>query len=347
MHKELMFGNPGDNYIATGMMHLFTKAAGRPLRWFGVSKFSREDAMEHADQIRKAGFIVIAGTPQYNRYSDWCFWYDREFWSECVAANGLTAYPLAGGSGYPSNTMTPDEFAEYCLEDPETRDIISLRMKHAPFFVVRDPHADALLRRSGAESHLMPCTGFFSAISSNIAPPKQCELTAVVPPDPASIASWYLGENKAEGVRIIIKSLTDTLIKAGHKPVVVCHGPRERDALDSLFGAQEIFYTNHGHAFLEFYATCKAMVSCRLHATLPMLGMPGKKVVHVAIDTRSSAVDAIGWEIPNIKIQEIEAESIVDMLDAVPATDRDMIQAHEDSWIGFLREKMATILESG
>jgi hypothetical protein len=89
------------------------------------------------------------------------------------------------------------------------------------------------------------------------------------------------------------------------------------------------------------------MVSCRLHATLPMLGMPGKKVVHVAIDTRSSAVDAIGWEIPNIKIQEIEAESIVDMLDAVPATDRDMIQAHEDSWIGFLREKMATILESG
>ena len=192
-------GNPGDVFIAIGLQEVLDQALGKnsqPLPWLKLSKFKPGHVKTHIGLIKEAGFIIIGGMPQYNNYDDWCFWYDREFWQEFIVPNNIKVFPLAGGSGYPSNTMTPQEFSAHCLRSNETKRVLGIRCDHSSFFTVRDEHSYALLKDFDRtpEVHHLACTATFAAKARGIEWESEGRLI-IVPPSPGSIPTQYLIEN--------------------------------------------------------------------------------------------------------------------------------------------------------
>jgi hypothetical protein len=92
---------------------------------------------------------------------------------------------------------------------------------------------------------------------------------------------------------------------------------------------------------LKMYATAKYVFSGRLHGAIPAFGMGGRKVVHIGVDTRMSAVDYFDG-ISNIEIQHLTPDiALASMRDAEPW---DGAKFHEEFWnnqVLFYRERIA------
>lgn len=351
-------GNPGDIFIAIGLQHVLDEALskrGRPLPWLNLSKFKPGHVKKHIDLIKEAGFLIIGGTPQFNNYDDWCFWYDREFWQDFIVPNKIKVFPLAGGGGYPSNTMNPREFADHCLQSHETQRILGMRCDHSPFFTVRDEHAYTLLKKfdRAPEVHLLACTATFAGPARGIEWESEGNIL-IVPPSPGSVPVQYLLENtqdmdadainkaKAEKVMKLFIECGEALGEEyGSKPIYVAHYFPEYMLLKQ-YGIPEdqIFFTNDYYRLLKMYATADYVFSARLHGALPPFGMCGPQVVHVGIDTRMSAVGYFE-QIPNIRIQDLTPEVAVEAMgEAESWSDH---ERHHEMWnnqVLFYRERI-------
>lgn len=342
-------GNPGDIFIAIGLQKILQDALGSDgniLPWLNLSKFKPGHIKKHIDLVKKAGFMIIGGTPQYNNYDDWCMWYDRELWQEFLVPNKIKVLPMAGGSGYPSTTMNPREFADHCLKSEQTKSILNMRCDISPFFTVRDAHSEALLRRFDRkpEVKLLGCSATFSSMARNIEWGDE-GILAIVPPGPGSVPIQYC----PEGIRSITdvskqneakaKFVLDKFISCGRTlaeeqglhPVFVCHNFPEYLMFNDMFiPRDQLFVTNDYNAYLDFYARCNTVLSGRLHGALPAFGMCGPKVIHVGIDTRMSAIDYFGEWIPNIRFQDMSEEVILEaMKSALPWKET---QRHHEYW---------------
>ena len=319
-------GNPGDVFIAIGLQRVLDDALGKygiSLPWLNLSKFKPGHVKKHIDLVKEAGFLIIGGTPQFNNYDDWCFWYDREFWQDFIVPNKIKVLPMAGGSGYPSNTMTPKEFADYCLKSEETKRILGIRCDHSPFFTVRDEHAHTLLKEFDRtpEVHLLACTATFAAKARGIEWNSEGKLLIVLP-SPGSVPTQYLLENTADmDVNQINRAKAEKVVKLiiacgqlmgkqyDTKPVFVAHHFTEYMLMKQYsIPDDQIFFTNDYYHLLKIYATAEYVLSGRLHGALPPFGICGPKVVHVGVDTRMSAVgyfDEIPKATPRKKLEEI------------------------------------------
>lgn len=327
MHKSLPLittttrsrNNPGDTFIGTGLQWLVEQVTGADTPWYLVSKFTPEHFIEAIPEMKRAGVTLYAGTPQYNRFSDWKFWYDDELWRKHINPAGIPVAVFAGGAGHPHADITPERFARELAEDRKTRKIIKRRAKNALCFTVRDPHSHAFLEKMEIEHHYLPCSATFSGLYYRVVPRVVAGRVAIVSAKP----TFVHGESP-ESVVARFMAIHEAVREEGFKPVMVCHNESGYQAYRDLLPADEVFFSNDYHPLLKFYATCEGIVSARLHATLPAFGIGSvSRIVNISIDVRGNAVEPLG--LPNIRYQEADPERVVSMLkyDAIDDAYRD------------------------
>ena len=313
MHKTLPIitttsrsgGNPGDTYIGTGLQWLVEQVTGPDTPWYLVSKFTEKAFVKELPEMSRAGVALYAGTPQYNRYSDWKFWYDDELWRKHINPGKIPVAVFAGGAGHPKAKLTPEEFAEECAEDRKTRKILKERTKHALCFTVRDAHSHALLNRLDIPNTYLPCSATFSGLSYRIQPDVVEGRVAIVSPKPT-----FVHEAKPEHVIERFLAIHNAVREEGYRPVMVCHTSRGYEAYRDILPASEVFYSNDYHALLKYYARCEGIISARLHATLPAYGIGSiSRVVNVSVDIRGNAVDPLG--IPNLAYHDATPDRVL------------------------------------
>ncbi len=297
--------NPGDTYIGTGLQWLVEQVTGEDTPWYIVNKFNRDDFAAAIPEMKRAGVALYAGTPQYNRFSDWKFWWDDELWRKHVNPAGIPVAVFAGGAGHSNPDITPDQFARELAEDRKTVKIMKERRKRALCFTVRDPHSHAFLNRLEIENHYLPCSATFSGLYYRVEPRVVQGRVAVVSAKP----TFVHGEAPEEVVNRFL-GIHRALKEDGLFPVMVCHNELGYQAYRDILPADEVFYSNDYHALLKFYGTCDGIVSARLHATLPAFGIGSvSRVVNISIDVRGNAVDALG--IPNLPYRDATPEKVM------------------------------------
>lgn len=286
--------NPGDTFIGIGMQWMLEQVAGRELPWHLVSKFEREetakpDTRGYTDRIiAESPLIVYGGMPQYNNYSQWKFRYDDEYWSEVLNPTGADILTLAGGSGCPGVTTSPEAWAEECANDSDTVRIINQRTERTRLFTVRDRHAKALLDRLGIESHLIPCTAIYAGEWGGITYRPTPKRVAIVPNgmDPTA------NDAREEAQRWV--AIAELVKRAGYVPVFLYHGSGERDTIDATGHPYDSFYSNSYHTLLRYYGTVEGVISARLHGSLTAWGIGAERVLNLTIDSRGYAVEEVG-----------------------------------------------------
>ena len=300
--------NPGDTYIGVGLQWLVEQVTGSDTPWFLVNKFDREQFAEAIPEMQRAGIALYAGTPQYNRFSDWKFWYDDELWRKHINPAGVPVAVFAGGAGHPHADISPAKFARELSEDRKTRKIMKQRAKNALCFTVRDPHSAAFLERMEIEHHYLPCSATFSGHYYRVTPRVQKGRVAIVSAKP----TFVHGESPEDVIARFL-SIHEAVREEGFSPVMVCHNVQGYMAYRDLLPQQEVFYSNDYHPLLKFYATCEGIVSARLHATLPAFGIGSvTRLVNISIDVRGNAVEALG--LPNLRYGDADAATVVGKL---------------------------------
>ena len=316
MHKSLPLittttrsrNNPGDTFIGTGLQWLVEQVTGSDTPWYLVSKFTREHFVEAIPEMKRAGLALYAGTPQYNRFSDWKFWYDDELWRKHINPEGIPVAVFAGGAGHPHADISPEKFARELAEDRKTRKIMKERSKNALCFTVRDPHSHAFLDLMEIDHHYLPCSATFSGHYYRVVPAVVEGRVAIVSAKP----TFVHGESP-ESVVARFVAIHEAVREEGFKPIMVCHNEKGYQAYRDLLPAHEVFYSNDYHPLLKFYGTCDGIISARLHATLPAFGIGSvSRVVNISIDVRGNAVDALG--LPNLKYRDANPETVISRL---------------------------------
>lgn len=309
--KDFSSGNPGDVYICLGLQYLMEKTYGRTLPWYYFNKFSPEDFKRHSNILQEAGFLIYAGTPQYNNYDDWCLWYDWPVWQEYIIPLGLKFHSVAGGSGFPDPHMTPKQFSQYCRSSGKTQAILNSRGIRTGLNTVRDPHALQLLTDSGFPAYLLPCTATWSSRYLKIRKTGEAR-TLLIPPNPAALTLQMMGVQNHQELSHKIVSQWTALFRAlkDESPLVVCHSEAEY----RLFSAAGLptYFTNDVVALMNIFAEAKQVVSSRLHACLPAHGLGVEHVVSVSVDTRGSAVELCN--IPQVPHTDFNIDAILEKL---------------------------------
>tara|TARA_A100001201_G_scaffold143445_1_gene145129 strand:- start:8580 stop:9635 length:1056 start_codon:yes stop_codon:yes gene_type:complete len=282
-------GNPGDIFIAEGLEYIFEKI--NEINWIYLDKFNQKDFTENLKKI-KVDTIFIGGTPQYNNYDYWKFWYDKELW-EIAEKEKLKVVAIAGGSGYPDPRMSPEEFSSDCLSSETTKNILSLRKKQGVDFTTRDPHSHKLLNDFGIRNILLPCTAsWVFKKHKNLIEPTE-DYFVLTPSNWTAIPSKYFKDcnNKEKESFEYYKSIYDEMEKRCLKTLICFHSEKEYNYYKKFLPKEKLFYTKSWKELLAFYSKSKGIITGRLHGAIPFLGLDNRKCHLIAVDTRYSATE--------------------------------------------------------
>jgi hypothetical protein len=307
LHSETGHINVGDVFIGMGLQFLLRKALEPEEVEFKLfSRFSRLTE-ENLSQIKKCDCIVYGGMPQYNNFDDWKFYYDDELWDD-LNSTGLPIYRFAGGGGYPSTTMTPEEFAEHLNKSELTKEILKKSLLNVKAVTTRDAMAQAFLESNGVESKLLPCSGTFAALFKDEYAKTTKEINAICLTD--SVNSL---ENK-EDVLNEFRKTKKFLENRFKKPCVYLAQLKLRDVplLQEWFPDDEIVYFDKYMELLDYYKKIDICVTSRLHCALPIHGIGGRSIL-IRVDTRGIAGKEIG--VPVINLPEYKNATVLKIVE--------------------------------
>lgn len=332
--------NPGDTYIGIGIQYLIEKALG-PQQWLLVDRFGPADFRRYESLIRAAPFVVYGGMPQYNNYDDWIHWYDGPLWKDFLLRWDLRVLVLAGGAGFRDPFASVEAFVADCLQSKKTCRLIRDRVPASLGFSVRDPYAHALLNALSIENVHLPCSATWASRFWKIEPEKERPYLFLVPSSRSAV--WdakgrRLHGKHAKSLALIARwvPLYRALKAEDHHVKVLCHEREEYEILRSSLPEEDLRF--HGDVFtlLREYAHAHTVVSARLHGSLPAFGIPGTKVLHLAVDIRSAAVDILP------KIQRLDPahqtpENVVYAVrQLIPSTEEDLLR-WERAYVEFIQ----------
>lgn len=300
--------NIGDPFIYFGLVHVFESIFEKKFEWLIIDKFDKGKSFERfLPEIKKEGFIIVGGTPQYNNLDDWSFWYDEGIWTDYIARHRLNAFTIAGGSGHPDPGISKEDFANYCAQSKRTKRMLELRERNSALTTVRDIHSEALLNKLNIDNTRIACTGTWACAGRNIYKESD-EYVAIVSPsyNHLSFEATCTSDNEERynGPTRLLLDLFKIYKSMGKKVVVVCHALKEFKALSSVIPSSDIFFSNDYYSTLSFYSKCELVVSARLHGSLPSYGLGDTKVQMIGIDSRGFAVECLD-NIGLIKLPEL------------------------------------------
>lgn len=307
-------GNPGDIFIRYGLQWLMNRWAQKPLSYLLIDKFNNKHFEQYQKELRQTKTIIYAGTPQFNNYDDWIFWYDWDMWKQYIIPLELEFHTIAGGAGYPDLKMSAKAFADRCMDSAKTKKILKTRFQHTKTCTVRDTHALELASRFMPEAELLPCTATWAY--RWIGMPAATRETCIVACSPSAVLPELVKQSSTEGVANYLRRSFREL-KTKLNADIICHGQKEYELLKDL-GA---IYTNDPLSLLRLCGSYKNMVSARLHGAVPFADLPGRRSVLIAVDTRSNAARELG--IPVIPVSDITPERVSAALE--PTQDHELV----------------------
>jgi len=343
-------GNPGDGFIRWGMEYIFEKCFNQQIQWLLISKFDKRDLLKHEKLIKEVGFVIYAGTPQYNNYDDWKLWYDDEMY-KVLDEWGVKLVSIAGGAGIPQVDWDEQRFSRYCRQSATTVELLTFRQQIGSLFTVRDKYAHQLLNDLNIPNCLLPCTATWASHYCNINK-KSNDCIALVPPSIGVMPQEQVGaSNEVEMTVNLLNAywmLGNSLRrKFPNKTIkIVPHGIKEYQLFKQSLHHSQIFYSNNAQSLLEFYSNCEYVISGRLHGALPAFGIEGTKVISIETDTRGSAT-ALFDKIHRIKLKSIaqneeEIDALVKNIDKIEPSTKGDLSSYQQQYEGLLKEHFAT-----
>lgn len=274
IRKDNTTGNYGDNLIVKGFQNLLSEDK----KYLEVDKFSQKDFEDKLSLIKEIGYIYFVGTPQYNNYNNWYFWWDKELF-EIAKKNNIKVISIAGGSGEPS---LKTHFLKSMKEEDINKYIMSLRKEVNPTLTVRDSLASKLLKMYDINHTLLPCTALFSLAKIK---PKSDHLILSLP--------GFTHYDKANNNNVDIISLVNKFKKIyhlaekdGHKVYFGFPGIDSAKGYESFLKGYNYFVPTTIKDWQIFLAEGKGSISCRIHVSIPMQYFPNKKNLITGIDSR-------------------------------------------------------------
>lgn len=296
LHTEDQHINIGDVFIGMGLKHLLTEAfKPEHVEFVMMSRFAKL-TNDDLEKIKKCDFVVYAGMPQYNNLDDWKFYYDDEIWDD-LNSTGVPILRLAGGGGYPSTTMTPEEFGNHLMSSEYTRNVLMKAMKNIKLVTTRDKMAQNFLEQMNVDSKLLPCSGTFATFLNN-----NGYLETDRKYNCICLTAAYL--KNRDDVGILVNEFQKTkefLEKRTGKPCYILGQVHRNDYefLDENF--KDVITFKKPLEVIDFYQSIDYCVTTRLHCALPLFGI-GSNVVMIRVDSRGIAVEEAG--IPVVALED-------------------------------------------
>jgi hypothetical protein len=338
--------NPGDTFIGVGLQYLVERALGRQ-QWLLVDRFGRAGFKRHESLIRAAPFVVYGGMPQYNNYDDWMHWYDGHMWDDFILPWGLRVLTMAGGAGFRDPNASVEAFVSDCLRSKKTCRTVRKRVAGSLGFSVRDPYAHALLNALAIENVHLPCSATWATRFWNVEPARERPYLFLVPSTSSFVRDadgrrLHGSRAKARALAAQWTPVYDALKAEGHDVIVLCHEPDEYEAMRTSVPNDAVRF--HGDAFtlLREYAYAHTVVSARLHASLPAFGIPGTKVLHLAVDVRGSAVDILP-KIGRLRAANRMPEDVARTVRELVPSDESDLAPWEAAYVAFIREHVPSL----
>jgi hypothetical protein len=337
-------GNPGDVFIGLGAQYLVENAVG-PVMWQHLSRFAGKSHWDRYEDILDENKVVIyGGMPQYNNFDDWHMWYDNEMWNDVIIPKGYRVLSLAGGAGYPSLEMTPDELADHCMSSEKTVEWLTKRKEALVLCTTRDKYANVLLNRLGIENHYLACSATFAFRHVPLRSVER-DLCVIVPPSTTNLPGPYReAANPKKYIKGYCKRWKDLYLGLKEqygKVLLVCHGWHEYDILRNVFAKGEIFYTQDYIVLMNIYNRAHTAVSARLHGVLPAFGTGEVKCVSIPIDTRGFATEVFK-EIPTILYPDVSLESVTEALTRAEMAPIDKLDEYVATYKRLIRKSLET-----
>ena len=296
--------NIGDVFIGQGLKYLFDRAF-KNIEWVDISRFSPFD-QEDYDKMNSCDFVIYAGMPQYNNLDDWSFYYDEQIWHDLKDKVKLPVLRLAGGGGYPSETMKPKAFSEHLSKSQKTIDVLKFTERICKLYTTRDSMAQQFLIDNGIKSTLLPCSGTFACHYWDIHQTTK-EFSAIC------ITSPYIKDREDEE-KIMHEwiEVKNYLEKFYNKPCkVICQEKKtDYDYLLKWFKEDKIFMEKSSKEITEFYGKIDVVVTTRIHCALPIFGIGGRPII-IRVDTRGSVGEIV--DIPIVKLDGFDCKMIRDI----------------------------------
>ena len=297
--------NVGDVFIRFGLQYVLEQAIPESVEWHLISRFKPLTPEELA-LMKTCDYIVYGGMPQYNNLDDWKFYYDDEIWDD-INALGVPVLKLAGGGGYPSETMTPEEFAAHLNTSEYTKEVLHKSLLNVKLITTRDKMAQAFLESNDVKSTLLPCSGTFA-----------CRFKGVDKTDNTINAICLTAEyfkNREDREQLVeeFKKTKDFLeITTGKLCLYFAQVTiYDLELLKEWFG-NHIVHVDNALDIIDYYKHIEYCVTTRLHFGLPVHGIGGK-VVLVRVDTRAIAGEEIG--IPVIPLSDYTHDKFLDIFE--------------------------------
>jgi hypothetical protein len=295
--------NVGDVFIRFGLQEVLKHALPEEeIEWILISRFSPL-SKESKDLIAGCDYCVYAGMPQYNNLDDWKFYYDDELWDD-LNNIGVPILRLAGGGGYPSDTFTPDEFAEHLYKSTLTKDILEKSLKFTKLITTRDKMAQAYLDKVGVKSTLLPCSGTFACNFRNIHKTDKTINAVCLNGD---LGKRSDRNNIIAEIKKTIQFLTN---KTGKPCLVFAQLKGDYEYLRKTF--DNVIRVENSLDIMDYYKHIDYCITTRLHFGLPVHGI-GAKVIMLRVDTRGIAAEELG--IPVIPLSKYSHAKFLDIFE--------------------------------
>jgi len=296
--------NVGDCFIGHGLQYIIEEALKPiPIEWVLISRWE-PFTREQMEIMRTCDFIIYGGMPQYNNFEEWRFFYDNEIW-DYLNYTGVPILRLAGGGGYPSESITPDEFAAHLNKSLLNEIILDKACNNTKLITTRDKMAQRYLETNNVNSTLLPCTGTFACLKHGIFNTDK-QYNAI------NITADYI-KNREDKEELIteIKETKQFIENYTGKP---CKFFAQVNIIDyeftnNTFG--ECVRFNNSKEMIEFYSHVDICISTRLHTALPIHGIGGRTVL-IRVDTRGIAAEELG--IPVIPLSNFKSSSIIEIV---------------------------------
>jgi len=293
--------NVGDSFIGYGLKYILKQAIPE-IEFTDVCRFTPFNS--HDMQIlHNSDCIIYAGMPQYNNLDDWAFYYDVEIWEDFRRA-GRPVLRLAGGGGYPSDTMTPSEFSAHLSKSQKTKDTLAFAMKITKLLTTRDPMAHQFVIDQGYPSTLLPCSGASACRWFGVHETTK-KYNAIC------LTSSYI-KNNPEQMKIVVelKRMQKFLEDYYNKPCkIICQIKNsDYEFLKTHYSDEEIIVNDTLEGTIKTYSEVDVVVASRIHCALPIFGIGGRPII-IRVDTRGSVGDVLN--IPVIPLSEFDAARVI------------------------------------
>lgn len=286
-------GNLGDILIWKGLVHLIQKYDSEATFTL-IDKFSEKSLRANFPVVKDCGFMIFAGTPQYNCLDDWSFWWDTDLWTRYIVPHNLRVFSIAGGSGSVDPCETLESFTNRCMSSVKTYDNLKVRKLFNPTLSVRDQHAHHLLQALCIDHRLLPCTAGWSLMGI----PQTNEFVCLSLP---GVEHYYEQSHKPSFKQLLdnFKQVYRLAKQAGLQPVFSSPGREEGDKISPLLEGFEHFIPETFNEWQNFLSRCVGSIGCRIHTAIPMAGQ-GKRSVLLPTDSRHTAVGLYGISIVDL-----------------------------------------------